>query len=521
MTGIPTFDQLQSLVDGAKGLLSNPGDAVSGEQLKAFAEQAGEYIKEGGDDADHVPYQMHKFRDEFEELIKAADIDQLVVIVDDLDRCLPATAIATLEAIRLFLFVPRTAFVIGADELMIEYAVREHFPDLPPSMGPVPYARNYLEKLIQVPFRIPALGLAETRIYVTLLQVEAALGASDPRFAKLLEGAREELRRPWLSRGLDVVAVSKILENKVPDEVRRAVAISTQVSTILTEGTRGNPRQIKRFLNSMALRQAIAHERGFADEIDPPVMAKIMLSESFAPELYGQLARLAVASNDGKVPALAQFEALQGAQQPAQVKSANANKKQEHEQEAASHAPEVEEWSKSDWIKGWGAIEPPLGNIDLRPYVFATRDKRSYLGGLTAAAHLEGLVERLTGPRLSVRGLSGEVAKLSGGEAEQVFDALRSIIMSIEDLAREPKGLHGLLVLVEHHAGLQRKLLTFLAELPTARIGAWATSNFSNVLIDPAIAGEFKTLLQAWSAQTDNTKLKAAATAVLKLAGGS
>ena len=44
----------------------------------------------------------------------AADL----VIVDDLDRCLPATAIATLEAIRLFLFVPRTAFVIGADELI-------------------------------------------------------------------------------------------------------------------------------------------------------------------------------------------------------------------------------------------------------------------------------------------------------------------------------------------------------------------------------------------------------------------
>ncbi|WP_448044260.1 Qat anti-phage system associated protein QatB [Bradyrhizobium liaoningense] len=65
--------------------------------------------------------------------------------------CLPKTAIATLEAIRLFLFVERTAFVIGADELMIEYAVREHFPDLPPSSGPISYARNYLEKLIQVP----------------------------------------------------------------------------------------------------------------------------------------------------------------------------------------------------------------------------------------------------------------------------------------------------------------------------------------------------------------------------------
>ena len=65
---------------------------------------------------------------------------------------------------------------------MIEYAVREHFPDLPPSSGPVSYSRNYLEKPIQVPFRIPALGVAETRVYVTLLLAENALGSTDSRF---------------------------------------------------------------------------------------------------------------------------------------------------------------------------------------------------------------------------------------------------------------------------------------------------------------------------------------------------
>ena len=41
---------------------------------------------------------------------------------------------------------------------MIEYAVRKHFPVLPDATGPQTYARNYLEKLIQIPFRIPALG---------------------------------------------------------------------------------------------------------------------------------------------------------------------------------------------------------------------------------------------------------------------------------------------------------------------------------------------------------------------------
>lgn len=106
-TGIPTIDQLTTLVGAAKGLLSKAKD-ISAEDLESFAEQAGEYIKKA-DETDHLPEQIHAFRKEFEELLEAADVDQLVVIVDDLDRCLPETAVATLEAIRLFLFVPRTA----------------------------------------------------------------------------------------------------------------------------------------------------------------------------------------------------------------------------------------------------------------------------------------------------------------------------------------------------------------------------------------------------------------------------
>ena len=86
---------------------------------------------------------------------KKPSIDQLVVLIDDLDRCLPETAIETLEAVRLFLFTSRTAFVVAADEAMIEYAVRQAFSRPPGRTGPQTYARNYLEKLIQVPFPHP------------------------------------------------------------------------------------------------------------------------------------------------------------------------------------------------------------------------------------------------------------------------------------------------------------------------------------------------------------------------------
>lgn len=361
-TGIPTFHQMKDLYGIATSILAKPQDHISLEDLKGVAEKAGEYLKDAPKESDHVPEHIHAFRTEFKELLDAADIDQLVVIVDDLDRCLPKTAIATLEAIRLFLFVERTAFVVGADELMIEYSVREHFPDLPRSSGPLSYARNYLEKLIQVPFRIPALGVAETRVYVTLLLSENALGRNDARFTKLLAAAREDMRRPWKSRGLDRRTVEAAMGGTVPAEVSQALTLAAHVTKLLSEGTRGNPRQIKRFLNSLMLRHAIAEERGFGGDIQRPVLAKIMLAERFYPDFYEQIARLAATTPDGIVEALGKFEdhirtpahpddedndlkpTAKGANKPSAVKP-------------AALPSEAEEWAKNDWIKeGKGAI---------------------------------------------------------------------------------------------------------------------------------------------------------------------
>lgn len=520
-TGIPTLDQLRGLYDGASAILAKPQEHVSAEELRGFAEKAGEYLKDAKEEGDHLPEQIHCFRKEFAELLEAADIDQLVVIVDDLDRCLPKTAIATLEAIRLFLFVPKTAFVIGADELMIEYAVREHFPDLPPSSGPVPYARNYLEKLIQVPFRIPSLGLAETRIYVTLLLAENALGSEDPRFLKLLEAARAELKRPWESRGFDRGAVEKAIGAVVPVEVDQALVISSQVAKILTDGTRGNPRQIKRFLNSMMLRYAIAEERGFADDIKRAVLAKLMLAERFSPDFYEQVARGAAASPNGRSEALARFEdqvrAVAVEEKPAGKAEGRAGSRKPVDPPPPS---DVDEWSKSEWAKSWAVIDPPLKDVDLRPYVFVTRDKRSYLGGLAASSHLEALVEKLMGPRLMARGATAEIGKLAGTEPEEAFEAIRGRILQADNFEAEPKGVQGLITLVEAHPGLQRRLFGFLKDLPTAKLGVWAATNWTTCFRDQVIVEEFMGLLRTWSEGTDNKTLASASQSIMKLRRG-
>src|SRR5712691_10547903 len=260
----------------------------------------------------------------------------------------------------------------------------------------------------------------------------------------------------------------------------------------------------------MALRFAIAEERGFDREIKRPVLAKIMLAERFSSDFYEQLARLAAADPTGKAAALAHFEdtVRDAAQRKAADEKASRRDGRKAKAEPVPVDVDIEEWLKSDWARGWAAIDPPLKNEDLRPYVFVTRDKRSYFGGLATANHLEALVDRLMGAALAIRSAEAEIDRLSGTEAEQVFDALRDRILQSDTLSTAPNGAAGLAALVRLQPALQRRLLGFLRDLPLSKIGAWAAAGWGRCFTDTNIAAEFEQQVRAWSQQDDNTVLK-------------
>jgi predicted KAP-like P-loop ATPase len=144
------------------GLLTRAGAAVS----SAFAgnvteDQYGEFKKDAVEAKKGLlelikpaekrtpPKEIEAFRNEFGELLEGLNTN-LIVFIDNLDRCLPDVAIGTLEAIRLFLFMPQTAFVIAADEDMVRHSVAKHFSD--PNAS---HVRDYLDKVIQVPMNRP------------------------------------------------------------------------------------------------------------------------------------------------------------------------------------------------------------------------------------------------------------------------------------------------------------------------------------------------------------------------------
>lgn len=512
-TAIPTPDQIGAIVGSLEALVVDPAKIATKVNLTAAMDEVKAVLKPG--ESKNVPEEVEAFRKAFDRLLKDAGIKQLVVLIDDLDRCLPDTAIETLEAIRLFVFTARTAFVVAADEAMIEYAVRKHFPDLPDSTGPRDYARNYLEKLIQVPFRIPALGETETRIYVTLLLAGAEIGEDDADYAKLISVAREKLKRPWSSGGLDSTTIKTAL-GKQAEKANNALALSDQIGPILASGAKGNPRQIKRFLNTLLLRERTATARGFGDDIKLPVLAKLMLAERFIPRLFEQIAFVAAIHPQGFCEDL---DALEKHLATADGNEFQAGERKEQKPVEPVSMPDnavLAEWKSSAAICDWACLSPKLSGIDLRPYLFVTKDKKDYFGPVSVLGHLAGVVEKLFSGKMTVQTYETELKQLVQPEAEKVFEAVRTKIMSTGAFDTKPPGIDGLVVLVKAQPGLQTRLMDFLEALPSGKCGPWAVSGWQGVIKDVECAARLTRLLGDWSKATNNPGLKASAESALK-----
>lgn len=500
-TGIPNPDQLRMLTSMFGTFVSDPSKFVDKDQVKAALESADGILKPG-ENSKRVPEEINEFRKEFEELLEEAKIDQLVVLIDDLDRCLPKTVIETLEAIRLFVFTPKTAFVIAADEGMIEYSVREHFPDLPESSGSRDYARNYLEKLIQVPFRLPSLGQLETKMYVSLLLMNNEVD-EDNDFTKIVDLARGKMRKPWEGKTLDLKTIKEVLGEKA-GEVEEALFISDQISYLLAAGTSGNPRQIKRFLNTLFLRQAAAESRGF-DEVQMPILAKLLLAERFIPDLYDYIAQTAGNDPEGHSVEISQVEAY------SQKQNDDTSDKTKEQKDEFSDLPQ---WMIQTQILDWALVEPSLASVDLRPYLFIAKERKDYFAGLDLSQKLKQLAEKLMGSKLSIQSLSGQVSDLTPDEQITLLEFLQGRIMRGNDLKKQPTGIEGIRLLGKNNIALQLKIIDFLESLPTRNLGTWCVSGWNASITDKTAKSRLDLLIKKWSDIKDNKTLSMAAKSV-------
>lgn len=122
---------------------------------------------------EHIAF-LDKFREHFEDIVQSLPQKgekRLAVFIDDLDRCSPERTLQVLDAIKLFVDIRGCIYILGLDLDIVQKAVAIKYKDDPVAQ------REYLGKIIQLPFQLPPLTRDEMRYFVERIVLELP----DPR----------------------------------------------------------------------------------------------------------------------------------------------------------------------------------------------------------------------------------------------------------------------------------------------------------------------------------------------------
>lgn len=445
--GIPLFGVATRAMGALGDAISGRADEEDGKALVAGGREVAKVVRPAKEQS--PPEQIDAFRKEFAEVLSGLK-KPMVVFVDNLDRCLPAQTIHTLEALRLFLFMEQSAFVVAADEEMVRNSVSQHF-----NGANSRHVTDYLDKLIQIPVRVPRLGITEIRAYLFMLFADAGNVPEASRSA-LRAGLEDNLRRSW---EVDPLTVEEALDffDKPSDELVRSFEIADRMAPLLVNSThvQGNPRLVKRLLNTVRMRVGIARRRKMP--VNEAMVAKFALFERCADEqAIHHLYSMITSAPMGAAPLMAELEEL--------VKN---------REEFVGKAPK--EWEKSfGFIFDWFGLEPKLGKLDLRSLVYLSRETavlRTSASGMSAAA-----IEALAGLRAaktssSPMGLNA-VRTLPVLERSDVMRELIGQMRGHADWKKKPDGFIGAKLLAEADLGAAAQLAVFIRSLP-APVPGW------------------------------------------------
>lgn len=448
-----------------KGLLKK-------EEFSVEINQPGEPLERG----------ISEFRSEFASLIDEFGLDSLVVIVDDLDRCLPDTIVDVLEAIRLFFAVPKTSFLIGADERIIRHALSTRYPEAPEYAADL--GRDYLEKIIQVPVHLPPLAPPDIETYILLLVISLHVQHTDARFSDLLKKI-PQLRAAGAP--LTVGIANEILGTQ-DTKLAEDLTVMAGVAPVLAALLAGKPREVKRFLNELYLRRRLAELRGLTIRFD--ILAKISVAEYFLVRLYRRLFTLQRESPDGKIAEIEDAEKVARLGQPL--------------------VGAFEEYALDNRVLRWLSSEPSLGNVDLRSYF--TLAPKNIADLLTASRqlpeHLQSLVAKLQSPSELVRNAAKKASgQLATDDAARLAEAISATVRT----KPTAESIEALLLLTEVNVMAPGMLSQTLSAVDPRSVPFTVPGRLRNLFAGKGNVSECLDILQKWIEQSANPKLRAAA----------
>lgn len=439
-----------------------------------------DYIKDIKDETQTIIDKgIKEFHSDFEELLKETDLKRVIVLIDDLDRCNPDTIISTLEAIKLFLFVKKSVFIISADERLINYAVKKRFPELPSSDYDV--SKDYIEKLIHFPIKIPSLSESEYETYINLL------------FAKLhLEPDKFETLRKNVFSNKDETNLSLCklnndnIQNLIPDadeNIKSDFILSKQINSILVSVLSGNPRQCKRFLNMLMMRLNMSASKGVI--LKKNVLAKLMLLEYFKTESFNKLVKFSYEIDDNILLA------LENSQIPPPLS--------------------FESWRTDVWLKRWMDIEPELGNENLKLYFYFTKNKNvGFSTNKRLSEEAKTILRDLFAGDLISRNAIKLSSQLNTTDINAIFSELTNKIIVEEDIPKRAN-LNKLLVLfVKQNAELISEYCAYMENISEHILMPANIPNLLSLTIGSMHENYGKSILEKWSKSSNQIISKAA-----------
>lgn len=296
---------------------------------------------------------VREFRSDFEKLIQKSKQGKVVILIDDLDRCLPRHIIDSLEAIKLFLNVPKTAFVIAADEFIVSNAIKSEYKSLIDASNDgdgnrEDLGKSYMEKFIQLPYHLPTLSRKEVETYVTLLFCQEFL--DDESFEKVQSDFSKFITENKFEKyGWD--NIRKIIDPTKYIELNETIGFVSHFSSIIGTALRWNPRLIKRFLNAYEIRLSLLKSSGLDTQPNKFALLKLMLLEQQYINLFKELNGWTM-SYDGSENKIATLEQA--------VESGN-------------FPDDMTEWNITG-VKSLIEKEPKFSSVDMKELFWVSRD---------------------------------------------------------------------------------------------------------------------------------------------------
>lgn len=442
--GVPTGGLLSRGIgafrNATDGIQSQEEYEALGNLAKEGKEKAGGLIKPEAKKS--PPQQIDAFRKEYGEILEELG-KPLIVVIDNLDRCLPANAIHTLEAIRLFLFLTNTAFIIAADEDMIRSSVADYFKEASQR-----HQIDYLDKLIQVPIRVPKAGVREIRSYLFMLYA-IEHGLKGEKLTTLRDGLEKALQQSWKDEPITRQDALEMTGESEDSNLALAFARADRIAPVLANSPiiHGNPRIVKRLLNVVKMRSQIAKRR--AMPLDEAIITKLVIFERcVGVDGTADLYHL-VDIEQGIPQLLKQLEEADG--------------------QIPTEAPKT--WTDNPTTKAfiaqWAQLEPRLGGIDLRAAIYLSRETMpigAYVVGLSPYGReaLNALIEMKNTSSPAAEAL---LETLPREEQVPVMEGLISQLRQASDWTRRPKGFSGACLLARHSADAASILIRYLQEL--------------------------------------------------------